>query len=325
MKKVTVCLLILLCLAVLPVSAMAFNAVSSVEGAIKAVSKAPSSLIIQSKLSPAMVTRFESIGGKAMVAKAEKIASMYGASALKVVGNNPRLISVLGRFGNKDQSKLLNALSRKPDLVNAVQKYGDDILKLELRSNNQAMRIVRTFGAEGVRLGAKLTDKQLEALVLATNKFKNASPKVIKAFLDMVGKYTGKVFDFLEKHPKVLYTATAAGLVYNMKTEIFGNPEKGTEGALGHVIGHVTTDVLKPISTGILTSILPWVGYGLFAWICFSGLRPWFKDWLNRPEKPSKQKNMAQGKCTKSNQRFWFFKRKQDDENMIDAEVVNHG
>ncbi len=313
MKKVTVCLLILLCLAVLPVSAMALNAASIAEGAIKAVSKASSSVIIQSKLSPVLIKQFERIGGKAMVAKAEKIATMHGASALKVVSNNPRLISALDRFGFRDQSKLLNALSRKPDLANAARKYGDDILKLELRSNGQAMRIVRTFGEEGVRLGAKLTDKQLEALVLATNKFKNASPKVIKAFLDMVGKYTGKVFDFLEKHPKVLYTATAAGLVVNMKENLFGDPETGTPGAVQQVAAVGKDGIVE--TAKVVISPFAKIAEVNFLWILAAllilGL---FRGWWSHRRKQNNQQAKGRG--------FSWFKRNARPN--VNAEVVEH-
>jgi len=301
MKQTTQILVLLICGLLLPATAMAVSLG-------KAVSKTHMLKRAHSTSAVRLLSGIEQRAGKAMGMRAEKLATRHGKATLKVLSKEPKtLIPAIERFSPSNQARLLNALAKKPALINGVRKYGNDVLKLELRSKGQATAILDVFGAEGLRLTRKLSVKQLMLLVQQTARFKGASAKSIKEFLKLAWKHTAKVFDWMERHPRLLYTGTAALLVTNLKTELFGNPETGTQGVVQHILDSGFNALVSifefcaPFGAGVL----------LLGWC--------FRSWIRRAKQPHPQLAEQHPKG------FRFFKRKQDDDNMIDAEVVNHG
>jgi len=309
MKQITQIFILLICSLLLPAHAMAFGSVSLGslgKGAIKAASKTHMLERAHSTTAVRLLSGIEQRAGKVLSVRAEKLATRHGEAVLKVLSKEPgTLIPAIERFSPSNQARLLNALAQKPALINAVRKYGDDALNLELRSKGQATAMLDVFGAEGLKLTGKLSDKQLMLLAQQTARFKGASAKSIKAFLELAGKYTGKTFDWLEHHPRLLYTGTAALLVTNLKTEMLGNPETGTQGAVQHISDsgfHALVSIFKigaPFGFAVL----------LLGWC--------FRSWIRRPKQPRPQPAEQQPKG------FRFFRRKQDDfDTFIDVEPI---
>ncbi|MDQ6951328.1 MAG: hypothetical protein Q9M26_06665 [Mariprofundales bacterium] len=297
MKKIMGSTMLMLSILLLPCSAIAASlGTVVVDSAITALGKTASRSI--SKRSMRLLEGIEQRGGKSLVARAEQLGLSHGEKAIKVLAKDPKvLIPAIERFRFADQSRLLAFLARSPGLSKAVNRYGADVLKLELRSKGQAMRIIDTFGDGGLKLTAQLNDKQLMLLTQESSRFKGVSAKTVKEFLDMAGKYTGKVFNWLEKHPRLLYTGTGAILVMQMKTELLGDPATGTQGAVQQVADSVMAGV-----TAIGKEFAPWIAGALALWLSF-------RSWLRRPQ--PQQPPQRRG--------FWSFKRKQDD--VIDAVV----
>jgi len=272
------------------------------KGIVKVVAKAVPELAYSSA-SRAMLDNIGKAGGASLRNAAERMAARHGERVLKVLGQSPKkIIPALERFSANDQAKLLHALQRKPRLHQAFNQFGDGVLKLELRSAGQAVNIIGTFGKDALALAGKLTNQQLKQLAVLAARFRNAPGKVIRDFFNVLKTHTAKVFDWLEKHPHVLYTATAAILVHDMRKELFGNPETGSHGVVQQGIDSVTS-----MFSSMMAGLAPWLACVLIIWLSF-------RSWLHRPRPPKK-----------SRRRFFLFKRKQDDGNMIDAEVVNHG
>jgi len=279
MNRIVTIWAVLLGVFFLPANAMALNPERMVEGLTKVVTRS-APVITHSKVAMQLLSGIERAGGKALSKRAELLASDHGIDALHVLARDPKaLVPALERFSSKDQAKLLGAFLRKPAFMDAYKQYGDDLLKLELRSKGQSLAFSRTFGAEGIALADKLTGKQLELMVLEINRFKHADKKIIQEFLELAGRYTGKTFDWIEHHPRLLYTGTVAALVMNLKTELLGNPETGTHGVVQQVADS---------AFGMLASMAPWFAGPLLLWGCF-------RSWLYRPKQQKPTDNQKKG------------------------------
>jgi hypothetical protein len=305
--KQTPLFILLICGLMLPASAMANTLTSLGEEAIKIVSKTHILERVHSKAAVGLLSGIEKRAGNALSTSAEKLAARHGDAVLKVLSKEPRtLIPAIERFSPTDQAKLLDALAQKPALISASRKYGVDVLKLELRSHGQASAIIKVFGAEGLKLTGKLNDKQLMLLAQESARFNGASAKSIKEFLELAGKYTGKTFDWIDSHPRLLFAGLGAAVVVDLKAELLGNPETGTHGAVQQIAdsGFHTLD-------SITRFVGPWGAGVLLIWLCV-------RSWIRRPRQPQPKPAEQQSK------RFRFFRRKQDDDAdaFIDVEPI---
>jgi len=300
------CAVLVACL-FLPANAMALNPEKIVEGVVHVATKTVP-VVAHSKVAMQLLSEIDRAGGKSLSKRAEKLASDHGVDALHILAKDPKLlVPALERFSLEDQAKLLGVFRRKPAFMDAYKQYGDDLLKLELRSKGQSLAIARTFGDKGIAITENLTDKQLGLLAMETARFKGVNKKTIEAFLDMVGKYTGKTFGWLERHPKVMRTGTAAALVMNLKTELLGNPETGKLGAVQHI-----TDSAFGMLGSFLMKFAPWGAGMLLFWLCF-------RSWLYRPRKQQTEGDQKKGWVSRT---FRLFRSKKDENTLQEAKPL---
>ena len=298
MKQSIQTAMLLICSIMLPAAAMA-----GIGGLGESVLKASGKTVVQkavhSRSTAALLSAIEKRAGVAMSKRAEKLAAQHGSAALKVLSKDPdKLIPAIERFSQAEQARLLDTLARKEGLRRFFGKYGDDVLKLELRSNGQATAMLGAFGSKALQIAGKLNAKQLLMFASLSGRFKGADAKTVEAFLDLIGKYTGRVFDWIERHPRLLYTATASALVLSLKKELLGDPEAGSQGLVQH------------LWDSVLETVAPYGAGAALLWLCF-------RSWIRMPKQPRPQPAEQQPKG------FRFFRRKQDDfDTFIDVEPI---
>jgi len=252
-------------------------------------------VIFHSKASNRLLFKIQNTGGKVLRKKAEVLARNHGIDVLQVLAMAPKsLIPAMERFSLDNQAKLFGSFRRKSGFTDAYRKYGNDLLKLELRSKGKSLVFTRVFGNQGMNLASKLTDRQMTSMLLQTKRFRYADKKTVEEFLNLVGKHTVKVFDWIEKHPRLLYAATASGMVIYLKKELLGDPSTGTKGVVQQIIDS---------GVNLLKSTIPW-------FLSYFLLRSIFYLWLRRPKSQKKADRLKLWKSSIAN--LFRIKRKRE-------------
>jgi hypothetical protein len=167
-------------------------------------------------------------GGEELVEKVVKYGRRYGVSAVRVIDNAPvHYIKALDGLPEKLIERAMWAVQREPEVMTKlVRDYGTDALLIATKHRGIGGDLVRKLGSEGVRLGKALPESQ--AVVVARHADEIAAlpqsqqSRVIEAILAA----PARTLDYLEKHPKILFTAAGVGTVIALKDEILGEDKE---------------------------------------------------------------------------------------------------
>jgi hypothetical protein len=167
-------------------------------------------------------------GGDELVEKVVAYGRRYGMAAVRVINHAPAsYVKALDGVPEDLVERAIWAVQREPEVMaKLVRDYGSDALLLATKHRGIGGELVRKLGAEGIRLGNALSERQ--AIVAARYADTIAAlpqpqqSRVIGAIVAAPARTLG----FLEKHPKVLLTTAGVGTFIALKDDMLGQDEE---------------------------------------------------------------------------------------------------
>jgi hypothetical protein len=167
-------------------------------------------------------------GGDELVEKIVAYGRRYGIAVVRVINHAPTsYVRALDGVPEDLVERAIWAVQREPEVMaKLVRDYGSDALLLATKHRGIGGELVRKFGAEGIRLGKALSERQ--AIVAARHADtiavlpQSQQSRVIGAIVAAPARTLG----FLEKHPKVLLTTAGVGTFIALKDDMLGQDEE---------------------------------------------------------------------------------------------------
>jgi hypothetical protein len=172
-------------------------------------------------------TRIAEDGGDAALGRAAHYIEEFGPAALKTLEKIPHpasVLEVLDDLPPEEARRAIGYLGRAdgPALAEATKRFGAAALRLELEHPGVGAKIAEDLGADGIAVARQLpTDR---AIVLARKSSEIAAlPQAQRsALLARAARQASDFVDFLESHPKFVFTVAATTVLLEEKDRIFG-------------------------------------------------------------------------------------------------------
>jgi shikimate 5-dehydrogenase len=172
-------------------------------------------------------TRIAAEGGDAALGRAAHVIEEFGPAALTTLAKIPHPASVLKVLDELSPDEARGAISYlgRADgaaLAEATDRFGAAALRLELRHPGVGTKIAQDLGAGGIAVARQLPTDQ--AIVLARKSSEIAAlPEAQRsALLARAARHASDFVDFLESHPKFVFTVAATTILLEEKDRIFG-------------------------------------------------------------------------------------------------------
>ena len=166
----------------------------------------------------AFVERIVKEGGEELLQKTTRLAKAHGSAFFDAVEPNPKmLITVLDELPDSIRSGAINSLIRNPQrLTPLVNSHGKEALEAVARHPALAENAMEAFGKHGAALANQLDNVALFRTLRVQDDLLQLAPTQQRSVLDKIAKMPEVVLDYLEKHPRVLYTATGVATVLSL-------------------------------------------------------------------------------------------------------------
>jgi hypothetical protein len=172
-------------------------------------------------------TRIAEDGGDAALGRAAHYIEEFGPAALTTLEKIPhpaRVLEALDDLSPEEARRAIGYLGRADGgpLAEATKRFGVAALKLELKHPGIGAKIAGDLGADGIAVAKQLpTDR---AIVLARKSSEIAAlPEAQRtALLVQAARHASDFVDFLESHPRFVFTAAATTVLLEEKDRIFG-------------------------------------------------------------------------------------------------------
>lgn len=226
----------------------------------------------------ALLQRAAREGGESLVDRVVQYGSRFGPSALKAIEPSPsKTIGSLDRVPPDLIQPAIRAAARDPELTSRlVSAYGDGALELMARQPGVGTALVEKLGANGIRIGNRLTTDQAVALARHAEDIAALPSAQRNQLLDAMTKAPAQFLDFLEAHPKVLLTAGGVSAFIVAKENILGSavPSTGYDtlsaGLVERLIFRLANKFAGPTIAGIMFTVF---GIGAYMMIRLRGSR----------------------------------------------------
>jgi hypothetical protein len=172
-------------------------------------------------------TRIAQEGGDAALGRAANVIEEFGPAALTTLAKIPhpaRVLEVLDELSPEEARRAISYLGRTDGvaLADATDRFGAAALRLELQHPGVGTKIAEDLGADGIAVARQLPTDQ--AIVLARKSSEIAAlPEAPRtALLARAARHASDFVDFLEKHPRFIFTVAATTVLLEEKDRIFG-------------------------------------------------------------------------------------------------------
>jgi hypothetical protein len=172
-------------------------------------------------------TRIAEDGGDAALGRAARYIEEFGSAALTALVKIPRpasLLEALDDLSPEEARRAIGYLGRADGvaLAESTERFGAAALRLELQHPGVGTKIAQDLGADGIAVARQLPTDQ--AIVLAHKSSEIAAlPEAERmALLARVVRHATDFVDFLESHPRFVFTVAATTILLEEKDRIFG-------------------------------------------------------------------------------------------------------
>jgi hypothetical protein len=172
-------------------------------------------------------TRIAEDGGDAALGRAAHYIEEFGPAALTALAKMPHpasVLKVLDDLSPEEARRAIFYLGRSDGaaLAESTKRFGAAALRLELQHPGVGTKIAQDLGADGIAVAKQLPTDQ--AIVLARKSSEIAAlPEAQRtALLARAARHAADFVDFLENHPRFVFTAAATLILLEEKERIFG-------------------------------------------------------------------------------------------------------
>ena len=172
-------------------------------------------------------TRIAQEGGDAALGRAANVIEEFGPAALTTLAKIRRpagVLEALDELSPEEARRAISYLGRTDGvaLADATERFGAAALRLELQHPGVGTKIAEDLGADGIAVARQLPTDQ--AIVLARKSSEIAAlPEAQRtALLARAARHASDFVNFLESHPKFVFTVAATTVLLEEKDRIFG-------------------------------------------------------------------------------------------------------
>lgn len=176
----------------------------------------------------ALLESAEREGGEALIKRAAAMVREHGASAIKALQRNPSLyLQALETLPKTTVKPALWAIEREPEVMGKlVTRFGSDALELSVKHPGVWTSIGTKLGDDAITLGRKLNPEELMILARHADDMAALPKDQCKKVLEAILNNTKAVLTYLEKHPRILYTAAGVATVIALREDLIGSAEE---------------------------------------------------------------------------------------------------
>ncbi len=166
-------------------------------------------------------------GGDAAVGRLTHYARLHGAQALKAIKDQPvQMLRVLDQMPAGQVKRAIDAINLNPAAMQRlISHHGVEALQVSMRHPGVGLDIAQTLGRDGIRTALRLETPHAIQLSRQATALSRVPASQRDQILDMIVKAPANVLAFLEKHPRVLYTAATLGALLAYREAIMGGDE----------------------------------------------------------------------------------------------------
>lgn len=154
-------------------------------------------------------------GGEKLAREIAGYAEQYGAQSLRAFREAPAAMAQCMRKVPAEFAEgAMRAAAREPALVaRLATEIGEDALIVAAKHPGVGVDVASKLGRDGCALAKKLTTADTIRLARFGDDLARLPAAERTGILARIGKAPGKVLGYLEKHPKLLLTATAIAAI----------------------------------------------------------------------------------------------------------------
>jgi hypothetical protein len=193
-------------------------------------------------------------GGEQLAKKVVQYGEKHGVSSLKLIDQAPAAyVNALDSLPSNLVDDAVRVAARNPaQMTPLVRSYGGKILTAEVKHPGVATKFAERLGNEGLEICAKTNTNEAIAIGRHLDEIAALPAAERQSFVSELVKAPGKLVTFLEKNPKFMITAAAAGTLITAKDKVFGTGvEVGSDGTIVVPPGPGTV-IAKSIGTVVI-------------------------------------------------------------------------
>jgi hypothetical protein len=172
-------------------------------------------------------TRIAEDGGDAALGRAAHYVEEFGPAALTALAKLPHpasVLKVLDELSPEEARRAIFYLGRADGaaLAEATDRFGIAALRLELQHPGVGTKIAEDLGADGIAVARQLPTDQAIVLARKSSEIAALPEGQRTALLTRAARHASDFVDFLESHPKFVFTVAATTVLLEEKDRIFG-------------------------------------------------------------------------------------------------------
>ena len=172
-------------------------------------------------------TRVAEDGGDAALGRAAHYIEEFGPAALTALAKLPHpasLLKVLDDLSPLEARRAIGYLGRADGvaLAESTKRFGAAALRLELQHPGVGTKIAQDLGADGIAVAKQLPTDQAIALARKSSEIAALPEAQRTALLARAARHATDFVDFLETHPRFVFTVAATTILLEEKDRIFG-------------------------------------------------------------------------------------------------------
>jgi hypothetical protein len=246
-----------------------------------------------------LLARVSAAGGERLARRTVSLVRELGPEGLRGPADGARDHDrALDALPAGMRGSAVEAVNRAPDqMVPLVRRHGESALRAAARHPGAGPKLLETFPARGAALADRLSTDQVIGLLRHREAIRRLPAGDRNRLLDAVARTPGRIVDYLERHPRVLYTGAGLTAVLNL-----GNRAMRPDGAvrepdgttrpsapLDRAVSAATRGVFSGGFPGIYLRLLAVVAGGLLAFRILMAVRRFF-GWLTAPLASSRRR-----------------------------------
>jgi len=166
-------------------------------------------------------------GGETLAREVAGYAERYGAQSLRAFREAPAaMVQGMKKLPVEFAEGAMRAAAREPAVIaRLATEVGEDALIVAAKHPGVGVDIATKLGREGCAVAKKLTTPETIRLARISDDLARLPAAERNGLLARIGKAPGKVLDYLEKHPKVLFTAAATTAALGAIDHLLGDAD----------------------------------------------------------------------------------------------------
>lgn len=169
-------------------------------------------------------------GGDHLVERMVHYGQRYGLEALQVMEHAPlAYVRAFDALPEQVMRKALWAVQREPErMTKLVRQYGADALHTAAKHPGVGSDLVQSLGTQGIRLGKRLPEGPFLQTAGHLDSMADVPARTRREVVDFILQAPKRSLEWLEAHPRILYTATGVGTFLAVKDQILGQEREVT-------------------------------------------------------------------------------------------------